>query len=125
MDKWLTFKLTNTTVSLAAKTAISALKAIPGINIGASVLNAIVAGAFVAAMGEGSIYVFEKIFTGEKSVEDIDWVKKVMESKLSSQFIDNVTTIIETISKDGNTKDVGKLTVSMISKMFVSSAKTF
>ncbi|WP_198031355.1 DUF697 domain-containing protein [Jeotgalibaca sp. PTS2502] len=49
------------TVSVAAKTAISALKAIPGINIGVSVLNAIMAGAIVAAIGEGSIYVFEKI----------------------------------------------------------------
>jgi uncharacterized protein (DUF697 family) len=49
------------TVSVAAKTAISALKAIPGINIGASVLNAIMAGSIVAAIGEGCIYVFEKI----------------------------------------------------------------
>lgn len=79
----------------------------------------------MVAIGEGSIYVFAKIFTGEKSVEDIDWIKRVMESKLSLQFIDNVTTMIETISKNGNTKDVGKLIVSMISKMFVSSAKTF
>ncbi|WP_394700698.1 hypothetical protein [uncultured Trichococcus sp.] len=54
------------TVSATAKATISALKAIPGINIGASVLNAIIAGAFVAAIGEGSIYIFEKIYTGEK-----------------------------------------------------------
>lgn len=101
------------TVSVAAKTAISALKAIPGINIGASVLNAVIAGAIVAAMGEGAIYVFEKIYTGEKSVEDIDWVKNVMESKFSSQFIENVTVIAEQIAKNGNTKDIGKLISSL------------
>lgn len=53
MDKWLTFKLTNTTVSPAAKTGISALKTIPGINIGASVLNAIVAGGFCGSDRQG------------------------------------------------------------------------
>lgn len=108
------------TVSVAAKTAISALKAIPGINIGASVLNAIMAGAIVAAIGEGSIYVFEKIYTGEKSVEDIDWVKNVMESELSSQFIENVTVIVEQIVKSGNTKNIGKL----ISSLFSASTAT-
>lgn len=108
------------TVSVAAKTAISALKAIPGINIGASVLNAIMAGVIVAAIGEGSIYVFEKIYTGEKSVEDIDWVKNVMESELSSQFIENVTVIVEQIVKSGNTKNIGKL----ISSLFSASTAT-
>lgn len=108
------------TVSVAAKTAISALKAIPGINIGASVLNAIMAGAIVAAIGEGSIYVFEKIYTGEKSVEDIDWVKNVMESELSSQFVENVTVVVEQIVKSGNTKNIGKL----ISSLFSASTAT-
>lgn len=105
------------TVSIAAKTAISTLKAIPGINIAASVLNAIIAGAIVAAIGEGAIYVFEKVYTGEKSVADIDWVKKVMESKLSSQFIEKVTAIVETIVKNGNTKDIGKLISALLSAM--------
>ena len=103
------------TVSTAAKAAISALKAVPGINIAASVLNAIIAGAIVAAIGEGCIYAFEKVYTGEKSIEDIDWVKKVMESKLSPQFIENVTAVAEKISKSSNNKDVGKLVNSLLS----------
>lgn len=103
------------TVGVAAKTAISALKVIPGINIGASALNAIIAGAIVAAIGEGCIYAFEKIYTGEKSIEDIEWVKKVMESKLSSQFVENVTVIAEQIVKSDNTKDIGKLISSLFS----------
>lgn len=110
------------TIGVAAKTAISALKVIPGINIGASVLNAIIAGAIVAAVGEGSIYAFEKIYTGEKSIEDIDWVKKVMESKLSSQFIENVTIIVEQTMKSGNTKDISKLISSLFSTKFIEKA---
>ena len=59
--------------------------------------------------------VFEKIYTGEKSIEDIEWVKKVIESKLSSQFVGNVTVIAEQIVKSGNTKDIGKLISSLLS----------
>lgn len=105
------------TVSVAAKTAISALTAVPGINIAAKVLNAIIAGAIVATIGEGCIYAFEKVYTGEKSVEDIDWVKKVMESKLSPQFVENVAAAAEKIAKSGNNKDITKLISSLLSTM--------
>lgn len=99
------------TVSAVAKAAISGLKAIPGVNLAAALLNAIIAGSIVTAIGEGSIYVFEKIYLGEKSVADIDWVKKVMESELSSQFVEKVTTIINKVSKSGNIKDVGAIII--------------
>lgn len=112
------------TVSAAAKAAISALKAIPGVNLAASVLNAIIAGSIVAAIGEGSIYAFEKVYLGEKSIADIDWVKKVMESKLSSQFIEKVTVIAEKIAKSENTKNVGKLITELLSSMFAGSEKS-
>ena len=108
------------TVSTTAKTVISALKAIPGVKIAASVLNAIIAGAIVAAIGEGSIYAFEKIYTGEKSVDDIDWVKKIMEAKLSPQFVENVKIIAEKIAKIDDTKDTGKLISSLLSTMFTT-----
>ncbi|WP_207657458.1 hypothetical protein [Alkalibaculum bacchi] len=42
-----------------------------------SVIPAIITGSIVAAIGEGSIYAFEKIYLGEKSVDDIDWVIKI------------------------------------------------
>lgn len=106
------------TVSIAAKTAISALKAIPGINLAACVINAIIAGSIVAAIGEGSIYAFEKVYLGEKSVADIDWVKKVMEAKLSSQFIKKVTLITEKIAKMDNLKDIGKIIPDLLTAVF-------
>ena len=106
------------TVSIAAKTAISALKAIPGINLAACVINAIIAGGIVAAIGEGSIYAFEKVYIGEKSVADIDWVKKVMELRLSSQFIEQVTLIAKKITKMDNPKDIGKVITDLLAIVF-------
>ena len=54
------------TVSVVAKGALSAIKAIPGINIAVSALNAIIAGLFVATIGETSQYLFEQVYLGKK-----------------------------------------------------------
>ena len=101
------------TVSTAAKTAIAALKNIPGINIGASVLNAIIAGSIIAALGEGTIYAFEQIYLGKKSFEDIDWVTKLLESKLSIEFVDKVKTIITEAGDKIDSKTIAKLISSL------------
>ncbi|MFL2095272.1 GTPase [Marinilactibacillus psychrotolerans] len=108
------------TVSVAAKAVIKSVNAIPNIKITGKILNAIIAGAVVAAIGEGSIYVFDKIYTGEKSIEDIEWVKSVMNSKLSSDFINNVTSIVEKTGRGGYTKDLDKV-ISLIQSTFVKS----
>lgn len=99
------------TVSVTAKAAISALKAIPGINIGVSLLNAIVAGSIVAALGEGTIYAFEQVCLGKKSLEDVDWLKKMMESRLTNQFIERVKNILEK-AKGSSTEEI----INMIMK---------
>lgn len=103
------------TVGLAAKAAISALKAIPGINIGASVLNAIIAGSIVAALGEGSIYAFEQVYLGKKTTDDIDWVTKIIESKLSTQFIENVTAAIGKLTDKSDSKSIAKVIFDIFS----------
>ncbi|HZK62452.1 MAG TPA: GTPase [Anaerovoracaceae bacterium] len=106
------------TVSVAAKSAISALKAIPGLNLGASVLNAIIAGSIVAALGEGTIFVFEQVYLGKKSVADIEWVKEVMESKLSSQFIDIVKTTADKITKNADAKAIAHIIEDVFKNSF-------
>ena len=105
------------TVSLAAKNALNALKAIPGVNIGAAALNAIVAGSIVAALGEGATYAFEQVYLGNKSIDDIDWLKTFMDSKLSNDFIMMVQQTIIEVSKNADPKEV--LTV-IIQKLFAS-----
>lgn len=97
------------TVSGAAKTLISALKAIPGINIAAGVLNAVIAGIIVSAIGEGCIYVFEQIYLGNKTVHDIDWITKIIESKFGTELITKITPALEKITNASNKKDIVKI----------------
>lgn len=104
------------TVGAAAKAAISALKAIPGINIGASVLNAVMAGCMVAALGEGTAYIFEQIYLGNKTFEDIDWVTKVLEDKLTIEFIESVKSIVKDLGEKVGPDDVAKLVATVLKK---------
>lgn len=97
------------TVGMAAKLAISAVKAIPGINLAASIINAVIASSIIAALGEGSIYVFEQIYLGNKSITDIDWVRRIMESKLSSEFVDKINILMSQISDNMNKKEISRL----------------
>ncbi len=102
------------TVSAAAKTLISALKAIPGINLGASVINAVIAGVIVFALGEGSIYAFEQIYRGNKSTDDIDWVKKLLESKLSLNIVEKAKPILEKLKDSPDPKAILKTVMELI-----------
>ena len=54
-------------VTAAAKAALEALKAVPGLTLGAVTINAIVAGSIVAGLGEGCIGIFELVSKGEIS----------------------------------------------------------
>ena len=96
------------TVSIAAKGLISALKAIPGIGIAASVINGVIAGIIVAAIGEGSVYVFEQIYLGNKSIDDVDWVKKVLESKLSQDVINKAEEALKSLPENADKNDILK-----------------
>ena len=104
------------TVSTAAKTAISGIKAIPGLNIAASVLNAIIAGVFVATIGEGSKYMFEKVYRGEKSVDDIDWAKKIMESKLTAEISDKVNKVSKSLDGKYDKESIAKAIKALFEK---------
>lgn len=107
------------TVSVAAKAAIDGLKVIPGINLAASVLNAIIAGCLVAAIGEGSIYAFEQIYLGKKTVDDIKWVKDLIEAKISNELIDKVKIISDNITDKYDLKAIAKI----ISDLFAKAKK--
>lgn len=107
------------TVSAAAKAVIAMLKNIPGINLGASVLNAFIAGSIVAALGEGTIYAFEQIYLGNKTFEDVDWVTKVLESKLSLELVEKVKAALGGIGNDVNIKDIAEI----IAELFATAKK--
>ena len=94
------------TVSIAAKGAISAVKAIPVVNVGASIVNAVVAGGIVVALGQVCTYAFEQIYLGEKTTDDIDWIRKMIESKLAGQFVEKITSILQEITENTDMKTI-------------------
>ncbi|MCR5255617.1 MAG: GTP-binding DUF697 domain-containing protein [Acetatifactor sp.] len=102
------------TVGAAAKALISAIKAIPGINIAGAVLNAVIAGSFVCTIGETSRYLFEQVYLGKKTLDDIDWAKKILESKLANETMDKINKVIEQVSQNSDNKSIAEI----IAKVF-------
>lgn len=89
------------TVSLAAKGVLSLTKAIPGLNLATSVANAVVAGSIVAALCGATIYACEQVYLGNKSADDADWLKRLVESTLSGDFVAKVTDALKQTASDG------------------------
>lgn len=105
------------TVGLAAKAAINALKAIPAINLAASVINAAVAGAIVLGIGEVCVYTYEQIYLGNKSLDDVDWINKIIELKLNKQIIEKINMIVtDEDFRNGNITNLKKLFTKLLSK---------
>lgn len=111
------------TVSVAAKMFIQALKAIPGIQLGAGVINSIIAGGIVAALGEASVYLFEQIYLGKKTLDDIDWARNFVESKLSAQIIEKIGKIIEEFAKDPEKKLDIPMLLDLLKDLFMEKPK--
>ncbi len=107
------------TVTTVARTVIAALKAIPALTLTASALNAVIAGVIVAALGEGSVYLFEQVYLGNKSIDDIDWAKKVMDEKFATGIMKKVEQITGMITENTSAKDIGKI----ISAIFAADKK--
>ena len=94
------------TVSLTGKALVSSLKLIPGINLGAASVNAIISGTIVFALGEAAAYVFEQIATGKKTIDDMEWVKKVLQDSLSSTVLDKVAFAAKKLSKNADKTEI-------------------
>lgn len=90
------------TVGGIAKAIISALKAIPGINIATSILNAVVAGVLVALIGEISIQAYEKVYLGQEEMTKLDWLEDLIKEKLSGIDFNKISEMLKSgkISKE-------------------------
>lgn len=107
------------TASVVAHSAISAVKAIPGINIAASVLNAIVAASIIAALGEGAVLAFEQVYTGQRSVRDIGWVQRLMAEQFGEGFLGKVSGIAQA-SQAGGGKDMRQMIIELVKAAFLN-----
>ena len=94
------------TVSAVARAACGAI--IDAVPVAGWIVNAAVAGSFVAAIGEGSRFIFEQIALGNRSVEDLAWVEEILSEKLSAGFTDKVRKALSTLSDKSSKADVGK-----------------
>lgn len=95
-------------VSIGARTLISGLKAIPGVNIAAEVLNAIVAGAITAILGELTIVISERIADGELSSDDLKYIRGFCEDQVKNKADKYLGAILKNFDfKDS--KSVGKV----------------
>lgn len=103
-------------VSVGAKTLLSGLKAIPGINIAADVLNAAVAGVITAIVGQVAATIMEKIALGELEVDDLDWMKKFAENEFSKLAGDYMKNLGSSLNGKG-VKDIGKLIIKIFESM--------
>ena len=104
------------TASVAARGALSAIKAIPGLHIAASLLNAVIAACFAFVIGEGSIYIFEQIYLGNKSLKDIEWAKNIVKERFDSKFIDKVAEVLKQVNDRTGRESIVKLVLQIFGK---------
>lgn len=99
-------------ISVGARTLISGLKAIPGINIAMEVLNAIVAASITAILGEITITISERISIGEMSYDDLNYIKGFCEDQVKSKAEKYLSAILKNLDfKDPKSigKTIGKI----------------
>lgn len=105
-------------VTMVAKTIISGLKAIPGMNLAASLINAVVAAVITAVIGEITIAIMEKIVMGEVDPKDLDWMAKFTEN----EYIKKVGKYVAKLGKNlegEEPKNIGEI----IAKLFKEFSK--
>ena len=112
------------TVGAVAKAAINAIKVIPGIKIAASVLNAIIAGSIVLGLGEGCTLIFESVYRGDKTLDDINWIKNVMELEVTSKVLASINAALDKLNENSDLKDVKKVLFAILEELFTRKNET-
>ena len=80
-------------------------------------LNAIIAGAIVTAIGEGSILAFERIYLGQNSIDELDWVKKLMEEQMGKTLIERITDGIRQLPAQPSKNDITNVVVTIFNSV--------
>lgn len=80
-----------------------------------NLLNGIISGIIVTAIGQFSIYVFEQVYLGKRGIEDLEWVKGFTDSKSILGVFEEV---IENIQPGENKiEDIPKLIIDAFNKL--------
>lgn len=79
-----------------------------------TLINAIVAGAIIAGIGQAATIIMEKAYLGEINKEDFEWINRVVE--------DQMGTIVKTITKF-TSEHMGSINITDIIKAILSKQK--
>lgn len=113
-EKVIASLITAGTVGAIAKGAISSIKAIPGINLAAGVLNAVMAVSIVELLGQTSIELFERISGGKLSLDKLDEIEKFITKYVNENMSGVVKVIQDMFAKDGQKIDIKKLITAFV-----------
>ena len=98
--------------TIIGKALISAIKTIPGLNIAGAVLNAVVASSVTFALGETSMNLFEKVYSG---AELTDVEQSVTES--INKFLPDIILFLSEYIKSKNGKLSKENIIEFVSKL--------
>ena len=104
-------------IAIVGKSIAQALKAIPGINLATSIINSIVGGSIVATIGKVTQCVCEQVYVGEKTIDDTDWIKKLLDNEFSKGIQSRVKVIGERL-KDNDNNNPKEIASIIIEEMF-------
>ncbi len=76
-------------------------KKLPGVNI----VNAVVAGSIVAILGEVSIYAFEQIYLGNRTLDELDWIKNLVDNSITKSLKAKMNDVAESLKESSDIKD--------------------
>lgn len=105
------YLVTAGTVGAVAKRAVSLIKAVPGINLLADAVNAVMAASVVEMLGHLCMVVFENLNSGKLSLDKMDeiedFIKKYIEENAPA-FINKIEKLVEKQGSKINIEDLIK-----------------
>ena len=99
------------TVGAAAKSVVSGIKQLAKQIPVVKIVNAAVAGSIIAALGEVSVYAFEQIYLGNRSLDELDWLKNLVNKTLSEGVSEKLNDMVKALKESSDAKDAIKVVV--------------
>lgn len=105
-------------IAFTGKQLTNILKAVPGINFGAIVINSVVGASIVATIGKVTQAACEQVYRGDKTIDEVDWIKKLLDSELSKGLQNKIKNIGEKLkdNENMNPKEIAGIIVSELTK---------
>ena len=99
--------IANGTVNTIAKTAISALQALPvGKKLGSTVINPLISACVVLIIGESALHAFEKIYLGEEDGSILDKIREFFESEFTTQLVEQAKSMSSALTENSGPKEI-------------------